>query len=337
MKILVTGDSGYVGSFLCQDLLKQDYKIVGLDLDFFLENDLIATKRKYKRINKDIRNITESDLSNIDCIIHLAGISNDPLGELNEDLTYKINFHGTINLVDKAKKAGVKKFLYASTQSVYGISKKIDEEIKENTKNILPITAYAKSKYKAEIEILKKASNKFHVIIFRPATVFGPSINFRSDIVLNNLTASAFLFNKLIIQSDGTPWRPILHIKDMCKFFISGINRSDELNKEIINLGYPGYNYQIKELAEKIKKVMPKASIVIENKKIDNRTYKVNFDKAYKFFKNDINFNLNIELNISNLVDFFKEIKFDKEMFESRKTVRIKQMKYLIKSKKIFE
>ena len=269
MTILITGDTGYVGTVLCKQLLNNGHKITGLDLDLFLENDLILQSRDYKRLNKDINEIHEDDLKNIETIIHLAGLSNDPLGELNEKLTYKINFDGTINLVEKAKFAGVKNFLYASTQSVYGISENIENEITEDSKNIQPITAYAKSKYKAEQEMLKKKSENFRIVIFRPATVFGPSVNFRSDIVLNNLVASAYLYEKLIIQSDGKPWRPLLHINDMCQFFIKSIDKADKLNGEIINLGYPKYNFQVIDLAKKVQKIIPKAEIIIENKKID--------------------------------------------------------------------
>ena len=336
MTILVTGDSGYVGTVLCKHLLKSGYKITGVDLDFFLENDLILHSRDYSRLNKDINEINRDDLKNVETIIHLAGLSNDPLGELNEELTYKINFDGTINLIKEAKIAGVKNFLYASTQSVYGISKNIENEITEDSKNIQPITAYAKSKYKAEQEMLKKKSDNFRVVIFRPATVFGPSENFRSDIVLNNLVASAYLYEKLIIQSDGKPWRPLLHVNDMCQFFIKSIDKADKLNGEIINLGYPGYNFQVIDLADKVKKIIPKAKIIIENKKIDNRTYKVSFNKAFKLFKDEINFDLNIEKSISELVNYFDKVKFNKEMFEGRKTIRIKQLKYLIENKKIF-
>lgn len=335
MTILVTGDSGYVGTVLCKQLLNNGHKITGLDLDFFLENDLILHSRDYKRLKKDINEIHEDDLKNIETIMHLAGLSNDPLGELNEKLTYKINFDGTINLIQKAKIAGVKNFLYASTQSVYGISENIENEITEDSKNIQPITAYAKSKYKAEQLMLKKKSENFRVVIFRPATVFGPSANFRSDIVLNNLVASAYLYEKLIIQSDGKPWRPLLHINDMCQFFIKSIDKADKLNGEIINLGYPGYNFQVIDLANKVKKIIPKAKIIIENKKIDNRTYKVSFDKAFKLFKDEINFDLNIERSISELVNYFDKVKFNKEMFEGRKTIRIKQLKHLIENKRI--
>lgn len=337
MKILVTGDTGYVGTLLSKKLIESNYSLVGLDLDLFLENDLIDFNRNYYRIKKDICNINENDLKDVDIIMHLAGLSNDPIGELNENLTDKINFTGTVKLAKLAKTVGVKKFLYASTQSVYGISENIDIEIKENTKNIRPITAYAKSKYKAENEILKLSDKTFHTIIFRPATVFGPSINFRSDIVLNNLVASAHLYKKIIIQSDGTPWRPILHIDDMCNFFIKSLNKSEKLNKEIINLGYPKYNFQVKDLAEKVKKIIPDAEIIIENKKIDNRTYKVNFDKVFKFFKDDIEFNLNIEQKIKELLDFYKKVNFDRDLFEGRKTIRMKQLKYLIDNKNVFK
>ena len=201
----------------------------------------------------------------------------------------------------------------------------------------MPLTAYAKSKFKAENEILKLADKDFHIIIFRPATVFGPSINFRSDIVLNNLVASAYLYKKIIIQSDGTPWRPILYINDMCDFFIKSVNKTEKLNTEIINLGYPNYNFQVKDLANMVKKIIPKAEIIIENKKIDNRTYKVNFDKAYKYFKDDIDFNLNIEEKIIELVDFYKEVNLNNNFFEGRKTVRMKQLKYLMDNKNIFK
>ena len=155
--------------------------------------DLVKTKRNYKRIKKDLRNVSLKELNGIDCIIHLAAISNDPLGELKEKITYDINYKATVRLAELSKKANVSTFIYISTQSVYGISKNIAKKIKENTKNIKPLTAYAKSKYKAEKKLLKLSNNKFKLIIFRLATVFGESSNFRSDIVLNNLLGNAFL------------------------------------------------------------------------------------------------------------------------------------------------
>ena len=148
MKILVTGDKGYIGTALCKKLTQLKYNIVGLDIGLY--PDLVKTKRNYKRIKKDLRNVSLKELKGTDCIIHLAAISNDPLGELKEKITYDINYKATVRLAELSKKANVSTFIYISTQSVYGISKNIAKEIKENTKNIKPLTAYAKSKYKAE-------------------------------------------------------------------------------------------------------------------------------------------------------------------------------------------
>ena len=332
MKILVTGDKGYIGTALCQKLNSLNYNIVGLDIDLY--KDLIKTPRKYKRIKKDLRNITLNDLKGFNCIIHLAAISNDPLGELSEKITYDINYKATVKLAKIAKRMNIETFIYISTQSVYGISKNISKEIRENTKNIQPLTAYAKSKYKAEKELLKLANSKFKLIIFRPATVFGESNNFRSDIVLNNLLGNAYINNSINIDSDGKPWRPILHINDMVNIIISSIKKRDILNKEIINLGYPNKNYTVNQLAQFVKNTLPKSKINILNKKKDQRTYKVNFDKVYKFFKKDINFNINIKFRLNKLLTFYEKASLSKKDFEGRKTIRLLQLKYLLNNNK---
>ena len=332
MKILVTGDRGYIGTALCKKLISLNFEVVGIDINLY--PDLVKTKRNYKRINKDVRKISSSDLNGIDCIIHLAAISNDPLGELNEKITYDINYKATIRLGKLAKKKNIKTFIFISTQSVYGISKNISKEIKENTKNINPITAYARSKYKAEKELVKISKGYFKLIILRPATVFGESNNFRSDIVLNNLLGNAFLKKKINIFSDGTPWRPILHIDDMVSMIISSLNNSNVLDKQIINLGYPKKNYTVLHLAKFVKKIVPNAKIRILNNKKDQRTYKVNFDKAFKYFKNDINFGVNIDKKLKKLLLFFKKSNLSSRDFYGKKTIRLVQLQYLIKKKK---
>ena len=332
MKILVTGDKGYIGTALCKKLIKSKYNIVGLDIDLY--PDLVKTNRNYKRIKKDLRNISLKDLEGIKCIIHLAAISNDPLGELSEKITYDINYKATVRLARLAKKKNVNTFIYISTQSVYGISADISKEIKENTKNINPITAYAKSKYKAEKKLIQFCDNKFKLVIFRPATVFGESNNFRSDIVLNNLLGNAFLTKSINIFSDGKPWRPILHIDDMVSIIISSIRKIKYLNKEIINLGYPKKNFTVFQLANFVKKVLPKSKIYVLDKKKDQRTYKVNFNKVYKYFKNEINFNININQKLKKLLLFYKKSKLSIKNFNGRQTVRLIQLKYLIKKRK---
>ncbi len=332
MKILVTGDKGYIGTALCKKLTKLKYNLIGLDINLY--PDYVKTKRSYKRIKKDLRDISLKELKKINCIIHLAAISNDPLGELSENITYDINYKATVKLAELAKKAGVDTFIYISTQSVYGISNDITKEIKENTKNIRPLTAYAKSKYKAEKKLIQLSDKKFKLIVFRPATVFGESSNFRSDIVLNNLLGNAYLTNSINIFSDGKPWRPILHIDDMVNIIISSIGKAKLLNKKIINLGYPKKNFTVLQLANFVKKVLPNSKINILDKKKDQRTYKVNFDKVYKYFKKEIEFNIDVEKKLKKLLKFYKKSNLTNQNFNGRKTVRLIQLKYLINRKK---
>ena len=198
MRVLITGSRGYVGNRLCQ-ILNKRYKnfiqIIGLD------SNLYEFKKKIEKklLLKDIRDTNIKDLDKIDIVVHLASLSNDPLGSFNEKLTKEINHKATTKIAKLSKKAGVKRFVFISTQSVYGISKYKNKTIRENDNNISPITQYAKSKLKAEKEILKLADKNFCVIILRPSTVHGPSDNFRSDIVLNNLSASAFTKKKKLL------------------------------------------------------------------------------------------------------------------------------------------
>ena len=222
MKILVTGDRGYIGSVLVSILKEKDYEVVGLDVGFFEENILSEPCHDYKKITKDIRDINKNDLKDIDSIIHLAGLSNDPLGELSPSLTNTINCEGTIRLANLARELGIERFVFASSQSMYGVSS-VDEELDEDKSNKDPVTAYAKAKWDAEKVITALADDNFIVTSFRPSTVFGSSPRLRCDIVFNNLVACAYTTGKIEILSDGSPWRPVVHIKDVCSAFISGI------------------------------------------------------------------------------------------------------------------
>lgn len=337
MRILITGSRGYVGSRLCE-MIFHDHKklnVVGLDTQFY---DLSKNQFENIFIRKDIRDIILKDLQDLEVVIHLASLSNDPLGELNKKLTENINFKATLNLARLAKKAKVKKFIFISTQSVYGISRYYNKTIKEDEKNIFPITEYAKSKFKAEKSILKLASSKFCVTILRPATVHGPSINFRSDIVLNNLCSSAFFLKKIIIKTDGKPYRPVLFIDDLCKIIIECIyKKSKNINKFIFNVGYPNKNFSIIEIAKLVKKVFIKSKIIIKNEKNhDERSYKVNFNLISKKFNKVLNFkNKNILEDIKKIKHFFYVNKFKKDYFLADKTNRISRLKKLIKEKKI--
>ena len=337
MKVLITGSRGYIGSKLCEMTfkLKSEIKIYGLDTDFYKKNN---KKFEHKFLKKDIRDISRSDLKGIESVIHLASLSNDPLGSLNTKLTEQINYEATIKLAKYAKKQKVKRFIFISTQSVYGISKNNNKTIKENDKNIKPITTYAKTKLKAEKELLKMADNNFLITILRPSTVHGPSQNFRSDIVLNNLSASAYTQNKIIINTNGKPYRPVLFVDDICKIIISCLFKEKKLiNKKIFNVGYPKKNFSILQIAKMVKIVFKNAPIIVlNNPSHDERSYKVNFDLISKTFSDVLDFkNKNIIKDIKKLRNFFREEKFTFKILNNEKTNRIKNLKKLIKQKKI--
>ncbi len=332
MRVLITGSRGYIGSRLCQIIRKQfkKIKIKGVDSNFYNQKK----KLEHNFLNRDIRDLSIIDFKEIDYVIHLASLSNDPLGSLNRKLTREINFKATVNIARMAKKAGVKRFIFISTQSVYGISKNKNMLIKEDDKNIKPITEYAISKLKAEKVLLKLASKNFCVCIFRPSTVHGASQNFRSDIVLNNLCGSAFVNKKIIIKTNGKPYRPILFIDDLCKLIISSLTKNViSINKQIFNAGYPGKNYTIIEIANLTKKIFKNTPVeILNNPSHDERSYKVSFNKISKTFSEVINFKKkNVYNDIKKLREFFKENKFNKKNFYGEKTNRILMLEKLLK------
>ena len=229
---------------------------------------------------------------------------------------------------------GVKKFIYASTQSIYGVSK-INNELEEDNSLKNPITAYAITKWKAEQELMQMANANFCVTALRPSTVFGPSPRFRADIVFNNLLACAYTSKIIEIWSDGSPWRPVIHIDDVCEAFISCIKaKEDVVNKEAFNVGVPGGNFTVKDIAQAAQKSFPDSKLVFLNKTgSDNRTYKVNFDKINNKLKNYFKPIWNLENGGKQLIEYFNEIGLKSEDFRGRKTMRLKQLKYLTDNK----
>lgn len=332
-KVLVTGNLGYVGSVLVPELQKCRYEVIGFDIGYF-KNCLISKiykNKKIKQIFKDIRKANLNDFKNIDYVVHLAALSNDPLGELKKKNTYEINFNATVNLAKLAKKLGIKKFIYISTQSIYGVSDD-HKEIRENGRKN-PITAYAKSKYLAEKAIKKLKSKKFHILILRPSTVFGPSPRFRSDIIVNNFIGSAIVEKKINILSDGTPWRPVVHINDLCKIIVRSLKLNIlPFNGQAVNVGYKDGNFTVLELAKKISKIFKGIEICHSNKpKLDQRTYKVNFDKLYSIFGKNIITVKNFDKQCTKLKNFLIDNNFNKAKFYSYVTNRILRLKKIFK------
>jgi len=329
MRVLVTGDQGYIGSVLVGVLQDKGYEVSGLDIGFFSDNLLDKGLDNYPRITKDIRDIEPTDLEDIDAVIHLAALSNDPLGEFSPKLTHEINTFGSINLAECARKAGAKRFIFSSSQSMYGISK-LDNELDEDSSQKNPVTAYASAKWDAEQGLSKMNSDDFMVTSFRPSTVFGASPRLRSDIVFNNLVASAYTTGKIEIMSDGTPWRPVVHVKDVCKAFIAGLEApSSILAAKAFNVGILNGNFTVRDLAEAANRSVPNSKLVFTGEHQDSRTYKVSFKRILSDLSTFYDPNWDLDKGGKELVDFFDNINFTEAQFRSRQTIRLKQLMYL--------
>jgi nucleoside-diphosphate-sugar epimerase len=329
MKILVTGDRGYIGSVLVPMLIEKSYTVVGYDSGFFSDNLLECYDDQYLQITKDLRDIKIEDLNGIDGIIHLAGLSNDPLGEFSPHLTEDINHSGTIRLAEMAKDAGVMRFVYASSQSMYGVSD-TSNELDEYDSKKSPVTSYAIAKWSAEQKLQKMSSNDFVVTAFRPSTVFGASPRLRCDIVFNNLVACGYTTGRIEIMSDGSPWRPIVHIKDVCSAFISGIEApSTIVSGRAFNVGILNGNYTVRDIAEAAQKAVPGCDLIFTGEHTDPRTYRVSFKRILTELKDYYKPEWNLEKGGKELVEFFERTKFTEEQFRGRETIRLQQLTYL--------
>jgi nucleoside-diphosphate-sugar epimerase len=330
MKILVTGNQGYIGSVLVPMLQQKGHEVTGYDIGYYKDCLLYDDQVIVKQINKDIRDVSISDLENIDAIIHLAALSNDPLGELVPGLTEEINLGGTLLLAELAKKAGVKRFVYSSSQSMYGIST-FEGELDEYDSEKNPITSYAITKWDAELALNKLQSEDFIVTSFRPSTVFGASPRLRCDIVFNNLVACAFTTGKIEIKSDGTPNRPVVHVKDVCNAYIAGLTAPKELVAgRAFNVGIPNGNFTVRQLAEAAQRAVPGSELTFTGEHgNDARTYRVSFDRILTELKGYYEPEWDLDKGGKELVDLFKKVDFKEQDFRGKKTTRLAQLSYL--------
>ena len=335
MKILVTGNNGYVGTILTEVLLYKGYSVTGLDVNYFESCSLEPVNQKLKQIVKDIRTVDIDDVVGFDAVIHLAGLSNDPLGELNPGLTEEINFHGTVNIARLAKKAGVKRFVYASSQSMYGISD-TKNELDEHYSKKNPVTAYARTKWEAELELKKMHSNDFVVACFRPSTVFGASPRLRCDVVYNNLVACAYTTGKIEILSDGSPWRPVVHVKDVCQAFIAGLEAPAELvGGKAFNVGIWDGNYTVRDLAEAAQRSVPGSELVFLNEHVDPRSYRVSFKRILSELKDYFKPEWDLDKGGRELIAFFDKVNFTEDNFRGKTCNRLAQLEFLQSSQVI--
>ena len=282
MKILITGNMGYVGPSVIRRLRESRPKatLVGFDNGYFahcLTNaEFLPEARLDLQYFADVRKVQPEILKGVDAIVHLAAISNDPMGKTFEEVTYAINHRASVELAKQAKAAGVRSFVFASSCSMYGIA---DDTPRKETSPLNPQTAYAKSKVNTEEDLKKLADKSFRVTCLRFATACGMSDRLRLDLVVNDFVACAVTSKNITILSDGTPWRPLIHVKDMARAFDWGIDRDVSLGDFVaVNVGSDGWNYQVKELADAVAKVVPGVSVSV-NKAApqDSRSYRVDF------------------------------------------------------------
>jgi nucleoside-diphosphate-sugar epimerase len=284
MRVLVTGHHGYIGSILVPLLTGAGHQVVGLDTYLYEGCDFGEDRGPtVPVIRKDVRDVDASDLEGFDAVMHLAALSNDPVGDLNPDCTYAVNHRASVSLAKAAKRAGVERYLFSSSCSLYGAAGQdwIDETAAFN-----PVTPYGESKVLAEQEIVSLADDSFSPTFLRNATAHGLSPRHRGDLVVNNLTAFAFATGEVLMQSDGTPWRPLVHIEDISRAFLGLLGAPrDKVHGEAFNVGGDQENYQIRDIAQIVEDVVPGSRIAFaEGAGPDKRSYRVSFAKLQRAF-----------------------------------------------------
>jgi len=336
MRVFVTGVEGYIGALLAPMLMVRGHDVVGLDTGFYrdgwLYSDSAAWPSFPRLINKDLRNITEADLEGCDAVVHLAELSNDPLGQNKPENTFKINHLGSVALAEKSKKLGIGRFIYTSSCSVYGVGQGdfLDESAAVN-----PQTAYAQCKVLVERDVGAMASASFAPVFLRNATAYGPSPRMRFDIVLNNLSGWAWTEKKIAMTSDGTPWRPLVHVLDICQAIVCSVEAPVKaISNKVFNVGHNEDNYQVREIAEIVGRSFPGCAVTFGPSGGDNRSYRVKFDRIHNELPG-FKCQWTAARGAQQLRELFERIAMSADTFNFRPFTRLKQLKYLIETNQI--
>jgi nucleoside-diphosphate-sugar epimerase len=318
MRVLVTGNQGYIGSVLAPQVAAAGHDVAGLDSGLFVGCDLGGPPEPIPTLRRDLRDVELAELEGFDAVIHLAALSNDPLGNLAPEHTWEINHAASVRLARLAREAGVKRFLYASSCSVYGVAD--DGATVDEDAPMRPATPYAESKVKVEDDLHELADGEFSPVYLRNATVYGYSPRLRADIVLNNLVGTALLDNQVRVLSDGTPWRPLVHVRDVADAFLAVLEADrDAVHDRAFNVGSEEGNHRIKELAEVAGEVTGAPVAILGSHDADARSYRVSFarlERAVPQFR----CSWNARAGAGELADAYREYGLTRDQFEHRFT-----------------
>ncbi len=330
MRVFVTGVDGYIGAVLAPYLMARGMEVVGLDTGYYRDGwlyggDPAAAAAPYT-LSKDLRRVVAGDLAGCDAVVHLAELSNDPLGQNRPAVTYQINHHGSVHLAQQAQQAGIRRFVYTSSCSVYGAGTGdfLDERAAVN-----PQTVYAECKTLVERDLLALAGEDFAPVLLRNATAFGPSPRMRFDIVINDLCALAFTTRRIAMTSDGSPWRPVVHVLDICQAIHCSLTAPEAaVRGRLFNVGQTSENYRVRELAQIVAEEFAGCEVTVGSSAGDNRSYRVNCDRirhelpgfTCRFSARD---------GVRHLRQLFERIQLSADVYRFRAFTRLKQLQYL--------
>jgi nucleoside-diphosphate-sugar epimerase len=330
VRVFVTGVYGYIGAVLAPYLLARGHTVVGLDTGYYRDGWLYSDNKRFAAspltLNKDLRAVAVPDLEGCDAVVHLAELSNDPLGQNKPEVTVQINHGGSIKLARAAQGAGIRRFVYASSCSVYGAG---SGEFLDESSPVNPQTAYAECKVQVERDLAAMAGSAFTPVFLRNATAYGASPRMRFDIVLNDLCALAWTTRRIGMTSDGSPWRPVVHVEDICEAIVCCLGAEDDaVRGKVFNVGETAENYRVRELAQIAADEFPGCSVSVGSSVGDNRSYRVNFDRIHRELP-AFRCRYTARDGARQLRELFTRIELQPETHQFRAFTRLRQLQYL--------